>query len=318
MDIPRTFVHIFDASRNLQVYHVLLYYRFVPIADPEAFASQHRELCNRLGLLGRIVVSTEGLSGSVSGLVAACDAYRKALHSDSRFATMIFKIDESASHTFKKMFVRVKKELVTFRADHPSDPNVVTGTRLSPLQWKERLETGDAIILDGRTDYEFDIGRFRGAIRPSVESFREFPNWIREHLGDKRDVPILTYCTGGIRCEKLTAFMIADGFNDVYQLDGGIVAYGKDQDTRGALWDGLCYVFDERIAVEINHSGDKRVVGRCFHCNAPTERYINCDNLLCNRQHLSCEPCEAQFEHSCSVACQNLVYSVISADQHEV
>jgi len=288
------------------VYHVLLYYAFVPIEDPESFAREHRILCNSLGLKGRILVSVEGLNGSVSGPIDACDAYRAAVRSDPRFATMPFKIDEQDGHTFKKMFVRVKKELVTFRADLPSDPNVVSGTRLTPSQWKQRLNDGDAIIIDGRTDYEFDIGHFRGAIRPNVESFREFPSWIREHLGDKRGVPILTYCTGGIRCEKLTAFMIADGFTDVYQLDGGIVTYGKDQEIQGALWDGLCYVFDERIAVEINHTEDRRVVGRCYHCAEPTERYINCNNLLCNRQHLSCESCETQFEHYCSVACQNV------------
>lgn len=226
-----------------------------------------------------------------------------SLHEDQRFSSMPFKIDEVDGHIFQKLFVRVKQELVTFRSDLPTDPTRATGRRLSPAEWKERLERGDAIILDGRTDYEFDIGHFRGAIRPDIESFREFPQWIREHLGKNKDTPILTYCTGGIRCEKLTAFMLADGFSNVYQLDGGIVTYGKDKETQGALWDGLCYVFDERIAVEINHTEDRRVVGRCFHCDSPTERYINCANVLCNRQHLACSECEAQFSHTCSVAC---------------
>ncbi len=288
------------------MYHVLLYYQFVPIADPEAFAAEHRVLCESLGLRGRILVATEGLNGTVSGPVDACDAYRQAMHADPRFSTMIFKIDEVDGHMFKKMFVRVKNELVTFRADLPSNPLDITGTRLSPVEWKERLERGDAIVIDGRTDYEFDIGHFRGAIRPDVESFREFPTWIREHLGDKKDTPIMTYCTGGIRCEKLTAFMIHEGFTDVYQLDGGIVTYGKDPETRGSLWDGKCYVFDERIAVEINHSGDKRIVGACLHCGGPTEAYINCANLLCNRQHLVCGECESQFQQCCSVECMDV------------
>ena len=288
------------------MYHVLLYYQFVPIEDPESFAAEHRTLCESLQLRGRILVATEGLNGTVSGTVESCDAYRAAMHADPRFASMVFKIDEVDGHTFKKMFVRVKNELVTFRADLPSNPNDVTGKHLSPVEWKERMERGDAIIIDGRTDYEFDIGHFRGAIRPDVESFREFPTWIREHLGDKKDTPILTYCTGGIRCEKLTAFMIHEGFTDVYQLDGGIVTYGKDPQTRGSLWDGKCYVFDERIAVEINHTSDRRIVGACLHCGGPTETYLNCANLLCNRQHLVCEECEAQFQQCCSVECMDV------------
>lgn len=290
------------------MYHALLYYAFVPIEDPEVFADEHRSLCKSLGLKGRILVSVEGINGTVSGPIDACNAYSEALQADPRFAGMAIKKDEVPGHVFQKLFVRVKKELVTFRADLPSDPTAVTGQHLSPAEWKERIERGDAIILDGRTDYEFDIGHFRGAIRPDVDSFREFPTWIREHLGDKRNVPILTYCTGGIRCEKLTSFMIADGFTDVYQLDGGIVTYGKDEQIKGALWDGLCYVFDERIAVEINHTEDRRVVGRCIHCHAPTEWYINCANKLCNKQQLICEACETQFEHTCSVECMDVIH----------
>ncbi|MCX6139708.1 MAG: rhodanese-related sulfurtransferase [Candidatus Kapabacteria bacterium] len=305
---PRRFVHILDAFRTSEVYHALLYYAFLPIEDPEAFANEHRALCQSLGLKGRILISVEGINGTVSGPVDACNAYVLAVHADPRFAEMPIKTDVVPGHVFQKLFVRVKKELVTFRADLPSDPTKVTGQHLSAAEWKDRIERGDAIILDGRTDYEFDIGHFRGAIRPDVESFREFPTWIREHLGDKRNTPILTYCTGGIRCEKLTSYMIADGFTDVYQLDGGIVTYGKDENVKGALWDGLCYVFDERIAVAINHTEDRRVVGRCIHCDAPTERYINCANLLCNKQHIACEACEKQFEHTCSVACMDVIH----------
>lgn len=294
------------------MYNVLLYYQFVPIEDPVAYAAEHRTLCESLGLRGRILVATEGLNGTVSGPIESCDAYRRAMHADPRFASMVFKIDEVEDHTFKKMFVRVKQELVTFRADLPSNPNDVTGTRLTPSEWKERLERGDAIVIDGRTDYEFDIGHFRGAIRPDIDSFREFPDWIRQHLGDNKNTPILTYCTGGIRCEKLTSFMIHEGFTNVYQLDGGIVSYGKDPSTQGSLWDGKCFVFDDRIAVEINHTDDKRIVGTCLHCGSPTETYPNCANLLCNRLYLVCEECDTQFRHCCSLQCMDA-----ASNQHE-
>ncbi|KAA2302120.1 hypothetical protein FY526_21480, partial [Clostridioides difficile] len=116
-------------------------------------------------------------------------------------------------------------------------------------EFHEHLQRDDVIVIDGRNDYEYEIGHFRGAIRPDVESFREFPEWIRENLGDMKDKTIITYCTGGIRCEKLTGFMINEGFQDVAQLDGGIVTYGKDPEVQGHLFDGKCYVFDERISV---------------------------------------------------------------------
>lgn len=294
-----------DDSPDTVVYNVLLYYQFVPIEDPEAFADEHRRLCADLELKGRILVAPEGLNGTVSGPVEACMAYRQHMSADPRFASMVFKVDIADRHAFEKLFVRVKKELVTFRADLPSDPNEITGKRLSPVEWKQFLERQDVIVLDGRTDYEYDIGHFRGAIRPDVASFREFPEWIRTHLADARNKPILTYCTGGIRCEKLTSFMLRDGFTEVYQLDGGIVTYGKDPSTQGALWDGLCYVFDERGTVEINHTDDRRVVGRCHHCGDPTERYVDCRNYRCHLQHLACEPCERQFNGACSIACMD-------------
>ncbi len=294
-----------DDSPETVVYNVLLYYQFVRIDDTDAFADAHRQLCMELGLKGRILVAPEGLNGTVSGPKHACDHYRSVVSSEPRFASMIFKVDEASGHAFEKLFVRVKKELVTFRADLPSDPNEITGKRLTPTEWKERIEKGDVIILDGRTDYEYDIGHFRGAIRPDCQSFREFPEWIRTHLADARHKPILTYCTGGIRCEKLTSFMLRDGFTDVYQLDGGIVSYGKDPDTKGALWDGLCYVFDERATVEINHTEDRRITGRCHHCGEPAERYVDCRNYRCHLQHIACDECERQFNSACSIACMD-------------
>lgn len=285
------------------MYNVLLYYQFVRIDDPEEFANEHRQLCNHLGLRGRVLVAPEGLNGTVSGTAEACNAYRSAVTGDPRFASMVFKVDVAEDHVFRKMFVRVKKELVTFRADLPSNPLDATGNRLTPAEWKEKIESENVIIIDGRTDYEFDIGHFRGAIRPDCESFREFPDWIRTNFGDKKDATILTYCTGGIRCEKLTSFMIHDGFTNVHQLDGGIVSYGKDEQTKGSLWDGLCYVFDERVTVPINHTSDRNIIGVCHHCGVPTERYVNCRNYRCHLQHLACEHCETLFNSACSPAC---------------
>ncbi len=289
------------------MYQVLLYYKFVPIADPEQFADEHRRLCKQLGLLGRILVANEGLNGTVSGTVEQCAAYMDAVHSDERFADMVFKIDDAEQHAFHKLFVRVKKELVTFNPDHDVNPAIKTGKRLQPKEFYEMLQRDDVVVLDGRTDYEYDIGHFRGAIRPPIDSFRLFPKWIKENLADLKDKHIITYCTGGIRCEKLTAYMLEENFNNVYQLDGGIVSYGKDPEVKGALWDGYCYVFDNRILVDINHTDDWKATATCYHCDKPAEKLVNCANLDCHRQHPVCRECEELTKRSCSVECMGAV-----------
>lgn len=287
------------------MYQVLLYYKFVEIDDPESFVETHLKLCKEIGLLGRILISTEGINGTVSGTVEQCDAYRANLSADPRFADIVYKIDDVDTIPFHKIFVRVKKELVTFNAEHPTDPASKSGTRLSPKEFHEMLQRDDVVVLDGRTDYEYDIGHFRGAVRPPIDSFRLFPEWLKENFAHLKDKHIITYCTGGIRCEKLTAYMLEENFQHVYQLDGGIVTYGKDPEVQGALWDGKCYVFDERILVDINHTDDRLPVAHCFHCGKPAERLVNCANFECHRQHPVCEECEEQTKRSCSVECMN-------------
>ncbi len=165
------------------------------------------------------------------------------------------------------------------------------------------VKQDDVIILDGRSNYEFDLGHFHGAIKPDLKTFREFPEWIRSNLTEHKDKPILTYCTGGIRCEMLTAVLKNEGFNDVYQLDGGIVTYGKDPEVQGRGFDGNCYVFDERISVRINQTDEHTVVGECHHCGTKTDRYINCADDTCHLQHLVCDKCEEEHRGYCSSAC---------------
>lgn len=287
-----------------QTYHVLLYYKYVHIENHEEFAAQHLEDCKRLGLKGRILVAEEGINGTVAGTPEQTDAYMELVKSDPRFADMVFKIDESDFLPFKKMFVRPRHELVTFRLDEDIDPNELTGEYLSPKEFYEQLQRDDVIVLDGRNGYEYDIGHFRNAIRPDVDAFREFPQWIRENLSDYKDKKILTYCTGGIRCEKLSGFLIREGFKDVAQLEGGIITYGQDPEVKGRLFDGKCYVFDERISVRINRTDEDVVVGKCFHCGTPEDRYVNCAYDFCHRQHICCEACEQDKNLYCSPECE--------------
>lgn len=292
---------------DTQQYQILLYYKFVPIPDPEAFKDEHLQYCKELGLKGRILVAAEGINGTVSGTIEQTEQYMRDMHANPLFADMVFKVDPSEGHAFKKMFVRHRKELVTFRVEDELDPNVISGKRLSPKEFFEYLQREDVIVIDGRNDYEYDIGHFRNAIRPDVQSFREFPEWIRENLSEHKDKTILTYCTGGIRCEKLTGFMLKEGFQDVAQLDGGIVTYGKDPEVQGRLFDGKCYVFDERISVPINRTDEDIVVGKCHHCGKPEDRYINCDNDACHLQHICCEECEELHNSCCSAECEEIV-----------
>lgn len=284
-------------------YRILLYYKFIPIHGYALFAQHHLHFCQQLGVKGRIIIAPEGINGTLSGTVKQTELYMDALKNDERFADIVFKIDEAEEHVFDKLFVRAKEELVTFHAGEKGNPLLRTGKYLSPRQWREMIQRDDVIILDGRTGYEYDLGHFKNALRPEVTSFREFPQWIRENFLHYKEKTILTYCTGGIRCEKLTAFLLSEGFTHVAQLHGGIVSYGKDETVKGAFWEGLCYVFDKRIAVPINHQ-EHVITGRCIYCGAPCERYVNCANLDCHKQHFQCELCERTTMRSCSNKCK--------------
>ncbi|MCJ8011620.1 rhodanese-related sulfurtransferase [Paenibacillus sp. KQZ6P-2] len=291
-------------------YRILLYYKFVNIPDPEQFTAEHLQYCKDLGVKGRILIASEGINGTLSGTVEQTEKYMNDLKANPLFADTVFKIDESEGHAFKKIFVRHKQELVTFRFEEEIDPNVIGGKHLSPVEWHEMLQRNDVVVIDGRNDYEYEIGHFRGAIRPDVKSSREFPEWIRNNLEQYKDKTVLTYCTGGVRCEKLTGFLIKEGFQDVSQLEGGIVTYGKDPEVKGHLWDGKCYVFDERISVPINRTEEDVVIAKCHHCGKTEDRYINCANPVCNKQHVCCTDCEEEHQSFCSDECREAVMAV--------
>ncbi len=285
-------------------YEVLLYYKYTTIEDPESFAKEHLEFCQKLGLKGRILVAKEGINGTVSGLKKATLAYQQAMQNDDRFKDIVFKVDEAKEHAFKKMFVRPRQEIVSLKLAEDLNPNDLTGDYLSPMAFKEALLDENTVVIDARNDYEYDLGHFRGAIRPEIRNFRELPQWILEHKEEFMEKRVVTYCTGGIRCEKFSGWLVKEGFKDVGQLQGGIATYGKDPAVRGELWDGKMYVFDERVSVEINQV-DKQVVGRDYFDGTPCERYINCSNPECNRRILASEENEAKHLAACSEACKN-------------
>lgn len=285
-------------------YRVLLYYKYVEIEEPENFRVEHLAYCKDLGLLGRILVSEEGLNGTVSGTVEQTEAYMEYLHADPRFSDMTFKIDEADGHAFKKMHVRYRPEIVSLNlGDEDVNPNKLTGKHLKPTEFKEALLDEDTIVLDARNDYEYDLGHFRGAIRPDIGAFRDLPDWIKENKEEFMDKKIVTYCTGGVRCEKLTGWLLKEGLEDVAQLGGGIHNYGTDPETQGELWDGKMYVFDERISVPVNRV-EHTVIGRDWFDNTPSERYVNCGNPACNRQIITSEDNEHKYLRGCSYECR--------------
>jgi len=289
---------------NSKTYRILLYYKYVRIEDPMAFAAEHQTFCDELDVKGRILVAAEGINGTISGTVAQTEAYVTAMREDPRFTDMEYKIDEAEDHAFRKMNVRPRREIVRLGLEEDLDPTVLTGERLSPKDFYEQLQRDDVVVIDARNDYEYEIGHFRNAIRPDVEAFRDFPEWVRTNLSQYKDRKVLTYCTGGIRCEKFSGFLLKEGFKDVGQLHGGIVAYGKDEDVQGQLFDGKCYVFDRRISVPVNRTDEDVVVGKCLHCGKPEDRYVNCANPRCHLQHICCATCEDEHMRSCSKACE--------------
>lgn len=285
------------------MYKILLYYIYSKIEDPETMANDHLKYCEALGVKGRIIFAKEGLNGTISGTKEQTEAYKAHIKSFNEFKDIVFKEDDAENHAFKRISVKVKKEIVNLGLEDDIDPNQLTGTYLEPKLYYEKLIDPNVVIVDARNDYEYDLGHFKNAIKPNIRNFRELPKWIKEHRELFENKTVLTYCTGGVRCEKFSGFLKREGFEDVYQLKGGIVTYGKDPQVQGELWQGKCYVFDERIGVDINRVSPV-VVGKDYFTGEPCERYINCANPECNKRMLCSEENELKYQGSCCEACR--------------
>lgn len=281
---------------------ILLFYRFAPLADPDAVRLWQRDLCESLGLRGRILISRHGINGTVGGDMAALKVYARKTKQYAAFKDLDVKWSEGGgldaegrSVDFPRLSVKVRDEIVSFGAPDElrvdADGVVGGGTHLSPgAVHKLVAERGDDVVFfDGRNAFEAEIGRFRGAIVPDVETTRDFVAELDsgryDHLKHK---PVVTYCTGGIRCEVLSSLMVARGFEEVYQLDGGIVRYGETFGNTG-LWDGSLYVFDGRGSTTFGSGAE--VLGRCAGCGEPTPRMLNCPAPGCQERVVRCEDC---------------------------
>lgn len=286
---------------------VLLYYKFTPISDPEAVRLWQKTLCERLNLKGRILLSKHGINGTVGGPIDAVKAYVKETKQYPGFKDMVFKWSDGTGHDFPRLSVKVRKEIVSFGAgdELQVDTNGVVGggKHLKPKQVNELVEKygDDVVFFDGRNAYEAKVGRFKNAVVPDTRTSKDFVAELESGKYDElKDKKVVTYCTGGIRCEILTPLMKNRGFKDVYQIDGGIVKYGEEFGDDG-LWEGSLYVFDNRVGMKFT---EKAVdIGECVHCHGKTSQYRNCANLACNDQILVCRKCDQKtYCATCTLA----------------
>lgn len=273
------------------MYQILLFYKYVHIADPEAVAQSQRELQARLGLKGRSIIASEGINVTLEGTKEATEEYIREIEKDPRFQNIHWKKSEGTGNAFPRLSVKVRKEIVSLGLGTCDvDPNVTTGIHLKPEELHEWIKTGkEFYIVDMRNAYEHRVGQFEGSICPSFENFRDLPKIMKEieHLKSKT---VLTVCTGGVRCEKASGYLITQGFKDVYQLDGGIVSYMEkypNEDFKGKL-----YVFDGRVTMGF-YTDDPmhEVIGRCDFCEAPSDHFVNCADDFCHNHIIVCDAC---------------------------
>ena len=276
---------------------ILLYYKFTPLSDPEAVKLWQKTLCTRLNLKGRILLSPQGLNGTVGGELADLKAYVKETKTYPAFKDITFKWSDGSRDDFPRLSVRTRKELVGFQnseGEFDVDENGVIGggKHLKPKQVHELVEQygDDVVFFDGRNAHEAKIGKFKNAVVPNTNTSRDF---IKELESDKYDdiktKKVVTYCTGGIRCEVISSMMKKRGFTDVYQIDGGIVKYGESYGDDG-LWEGSLRVFDNRRTV--NFADHTATIGECTHCSGKTSNFENCAHSECNDLVLICENCK--------------------------
>ncbi|MDA1196904.1 MAG: rhodanese-related sulfurtransferase [Nanoarchaeota archaeon] len=281
----------------------LLYYLYTDIGDTKQFMQDQEELCKKLNILGRILIADEGINGNLTGKKSSIEAYKKALKKDKRFKGIEFKEGTTNNHNFKKLTIRLRKEIVTSEFGKKGDVKN-KADYIEPKQLKKLLDSKEEVILvDARNDYEAEIGKFKNAVILPIKTFREFPEAVN-NIKNLKEKKIITYCTGGIRCEKASAYMKSTGFKNVQQLHGGIIKYGKECST--AHWEGKCFVFDNRGAVEIDPKKQTEPITQCATCHIPIDKYYNCANVACDKRFIACNACLHQQENCCSKNCKNI------------
>jgi len=241
-------------------------YHFVSVPHFESLRAPLQQLCEDNGVKGTLLLAHEGINGTIAGPDAGIATVLAYLRAMPEFARLEHKESRASKMPFVRMKVKLKKEIVTMGVEN-IDPNKIVGTYVAPQDWNALISDPDTIVIDTRNDYETAIGIFKGAVDPNTKTFREFPDWVKNNTGLHNKPKIAMYCTGGIRCEKATAFMKEQGFDEVYHLKGGILKYLEEVPQEESLWEGACFVFDERVSVEHGlKEGDHKL---CHACRNP-------------------------------------------------
>lgn len=282
---------------------ILLYYKYVDIENPEAIKREQQLLCAKLNLKGRVILATEGINGTVGGTEEACAQYIEQMNAHPLFGDIDFKTSEGDDTDFPRLSVKVKREIVRLGIDPKELSFKDAAPALSPEEWHAMLEKADekTIIIDTRNAYELAVGTFPGALNPNTDCFADFPKFVDQHADYFQDKTILMDCTGGVRCERASAYMVKKGFKNVYHLRGGIHRYIEK--FPNGFFRGKNYVFDARISVRAN--GD--IISSCALCPKLSDDYFNCTNASCNAHFISCADCIVQYNNCCSAECQTLL-----------
>ncbi|CAA0114681.1 Uncharacterised protein [BD1-7 clade bacterium] len=267
-------------------YVVAALYKFAPLDDYLAMRDPLLERCRVLDIKGTLILAEEGINGTIAGTREGIDSILGYLKNDPRLAALEHKESYFDDPPFYRMKVKTKKEIVTLGIDG-INPNEAVGQYVEPKDWNALISDPDVVLVDTRNDYEFELGTFKGALDPETDSFREFPDYVAQNLDPAKHKKVAMFCTGGIRCEKSTAFMLKQGFDEVYHLQGGILKYLEEVSEEESLWDGECYVFDNRVAV--NHALGKGDYELCHGCRYPVSPQDKASPLY--EEGVSCSRC---------------------------
>jgi len=283
---------------------IILFYKYIDIAYPKQVMKWQQEICKELELKGRVLISHEGINGTLGGLIENLDRYKALMTEHELFGNIDFKESSGGPECFPRLAVKVRDEAVSLGIPYDALTPRNAGQHLTPEQTHDLIanKPEDLVILDARNNYEWAIGKFENAITPDIENFRDLPQYLEQNLDQFADKQVLMYCTGGIRCERASAYLNEKNVaKKVYQMEGGIHRY-VEQFPDG-FFRGKNYVFDARISVRVNDD----VLGSCAICSQPCDDYYNCLNALCNEHFICCNTCLEMLGNTCSEKCQTLL-----------
>ena len=281
------------------------FYKYINIANPSELRDELFQIWTKMDVLGRIYLAKEGVNAQLSLPTANLEAFRENLDTHTGFKDIPFKIAiEDDGKSFYKLIIKVKKKIVSDGLDDNAFDTSNVGNHLTAKQWNEAMEQEETVVVDMRNHYESEVGHFKGAVLPDVDTFREELQYVKKELADKKDKKVLLYCTGGIRCEKTSAFLKSEGFTDVNQLHGGIIDYARQCKTEKleSKFVGKNFVFDERIGERITNE----IISECHQCGEACDDHTNCRNDACHLLFIQCQACKKKLDGACTPACQEI------------